>query len=41
MTTYVNRQLFNGELKNPETESPIHIGHAVWIGQGIIGLAGL
>jgi acetyltransferase-like isoleucine patch superfamily enzyme len=41
MTTYVNRELFNGELKNLETESSIHIGHDVWIGQGVIILLGL
>jgi len=41
LTTYINSHLFNGELKNLKTERPIEIGHDVWIGHGVIVLAGV
>ncbi len=40
-TTYVNSQLFGGELKNLKSERPIKIGNDVWIGHGVIVLAGV
>jgi acetyltransferase-like isoleucine patch superfamily enzyme len=41
MTTYINNNLFNGELKSLKTEKPIKIGNDVWIGHGVIVLAGV
>jgi len=41
LTTYVNSQLFDGELKNLKSEKPILIGHDVWIGHGVIVLSGV
>lgn len=41
LTTYINNQLFKGELKSLKTELPINIGHDVWIGHGVIVLAGV
>lgn len=36
MTTYINTNLFDGELKNLKQENAITIGHDVWIGHGVI-----
>lgn len=41
LTTYINSQLFNGELKDLKTEMPIEIGNDVWIGHGVIVLSGV
>lgn len=41
LTTYINRQLFNGELKGLKTEQVIRIGNDVWVGHGVIVLAGV
>lgn len=41
LTTYINRQLFDGELKNLKTEKIIKVGNDVWIGHGVIILAGV
>lgn len=41
LTTYVNNELFAGELKTLKTEAPIEVGHDVWIGHGVIILAGV
>ncbi|MBN7817570.1 CatB-related O-acetyltransferase [Algoriphagus pacificus] len=40
-TTYVNSQLFGGELKSLKTEKPITLGHDIWVGHGVIILAGV
>jgi acetyltransferase-like isoleucine patch superfamily enzyme len=36
MTTYINKNLFDGELKSLKQENVIAIGHDVWIGHGVI-----
>ena len=36
MTTYINQNLFKGELKQLKEENTIMIGHDVWIGHGVI-----
>jgi acetyltransferase-like isoleucine patch superfamily enzyme len=36
MTTYINKNLFDGELKSLKQEHTITIGHDVWIGHGVI-----
>lgn len=36
MTTYVNQNLFNGELKRLKDEKHINVGHDVWIGHNVI-----
>ncbi len=36
MTTYINQNLFQGELKHLKEENNIIIGHDVWIGHGVI-----
>ena len=36
MTTYINQNLFQGELKHLKEENSIIIGHDVWIGHGVI-----
>jgi virginiamycin A acetyltransferase len=36
MTTYINKNLFNGELKGLKEENEIVIGNDVWIGHGVI-----
>ena len=36
MTTYINHNLFQGELKQLKEENTITIGHDVWIGHGVI-----
>lgn len=36
MTTYINQNLFQGNLKQFKEENQIHIGHDVWIGHGVI-----
>jgi len=36
MTTYINRSLFNGELRNLKIQHEIVIGNDVWIGHGVI-----
>ncbi|MEB2777517.1 CatB-related O-acetyltransferase [Algoriphagus sp. D3-2-R+10] len=41
LTTYVNRNLFNGELTNLKTVETINIGHDVWIGHGAIILGNI
>ena len=38
MTTYINQNLFNGELKQLKEENTITVGHDVWIGHGVIVL---
>jgi acetyltransferase-like isoleucine patch superfamily enzyme len=38
MTTYINQNLFKGELKQLKQENNIIIGHDVWIGHGVIVL---
>ena len=40
-TTYVNSQLFGGELKSLKTEKSITLGHDIWVGHGVIILAGV
>lgn len=41
LTTYINRQLFEGELKSFKTEYIIKVGNDVWVGHGVIILAGV
>lgn len=36
MTTYINKNLFKGELKSLKQENKITIGNDVWIGHGVI-----
>ena len=36
MSTYINKNIFNGELKSLKTEHKITIGNDVWIGHGVI-----
>jgi virginiamycin A acetyltransferase len=36
MTTYINQNLFQGDLKQFKEENNITIGHDVWIGHGVI-----
>ena len=36
MTTYINKNLFDGELKSLKQENVIAIGHDVWLGHGVI-----
>lgn len=36
MTTYINKNLFNGELKSLKQENKITIGNDVWMGHGVI-----
>lgn len=36
MTTYINQNLFQGDLKQFKSEYKIEIGHDVWIGHGVI-----
>lgn len=36
MTTYINKNLFEGDLKSLKQENVIAIGHDVWIGHGVI-----
>lgn len=36
MSTYINKNLFNGELKNIRQENKIVIGNDVWIGHNVI-----
>jgi virginiamycin A acetyltransferase len=36
MTTYINQNLFQGELKQLKKENRIEIGHDVWMGHGVI-----
>ncbi len=36
MSTYINQNLFNGDLKQLKEENEIEIGHDVWIGHGVI-----
>lgn len=40
-TTYINKNLFNGNLKQLKTEKKVVIGNDVWIGHGVIILAGV
>lgn len=40
MTTYVNKNLFNGELKTLKQENKIIIGNDVWMGHGVIVVVG-
>ena len=40
-TTYINKKLFNGELKAFASQSPIKVGNDVWIGHGVIVLGGV
>lgn len=39
MTSYINKNLFGGELKNLKQEGKIIVGHDVWIGHGVIILS--
>lgn len=41
MTQYVNKRLLGGSLQAYSTESPIYIGHDVWVGHGAILLKGI
>lgn len=41
MTIYINKNLFDGELKKFKTEEKIEIGHDVWIGHNAIVLGGV
>lgn len=41
LTTYVNRNLFDGELTNLKTVGSLKIGHDVWIGHGAILLGNI
>lgn len=36
MTTYINQNLFQGDLKQFKEENKITIGHDVWVGHGVI-----
>jgi len=38
MTTYINKNLFNGDLKDLKTNKEIIIGHDVWIGHNALVL---
>jgi acetyltransferase-like isoleucine patch superfamily enzyme len=38
MTTYINKNLFNGDLKALKTKKEITIGHDVWIGHNALVL---
>ncbi|WP_425639516.1 CatB-related O-acetyltransferase [Algoriphagus yeomjeoni] len=41
LTTYINNHLYNGELKSLKTEKPIILGNDIWVGHGVIVLAGV
>jgi acetyltransferase-like isoleucine patch superfamily enzyme len=41
ITTYVNNNLFDGDLKSFAKEAPVEIGNDVWIGYGAIVLPGV
>ena len=41
MTTYINKNLFEGELKNLKITNNINIGNDVWIGHNAIIVGGL
>lgn len=41
VTTYINSQLFGGELKQFKSEAEIFIGNDVWVGHGVIVLSGV
>jgi len=41
LTTYINSQLFEGDLRQFKTESRITLGNDVWVGHGVIVLAGV
>ena len=41
ITTYLNRRLFNGRLKEVAPLAPVSIGHDVWVGFGAIILPGV
>ncbi len=36
MSTYINKNLFNGELKSLKENNKIEIGNDVWVGHGVI-----
>jgi len=36
LTTYINKNLFKGELKKNKINHKIKVGHDVWIGHGVI-----
>jgi virginiamycin A acetyltransferase len=36
MSTYINQNLFQGELQQLKEENKIEIGHDVWVGHGVI-----
>lgn len=36
MSTYINKNLFNGELTQLKTDKEVKIGHDVWIGHNVI-----
>jgi len=40
MSTYINKMLFDGELKDLKEKHQIEVGHDVWIGHGAIIAAG-
>lgn len=41
MTTYLNRQLYNGRLKSQARFATVVVGHDVWIGHGAVLLRGV
>ena len=41
ITTYINKNLFDGELKKFKNTEKIYIGHDVWIGHNAIVLSGV
>lgn len=41
LATYINSRLFNGELSQLKTNSPVVIGNDVWIGHSAIILSGV
>lgn len=40
-TTYINKNLFGGELADLKDDRPIVVGNDVWVGQGVIVLSGV
>ncbi len=41
LSTYINKRLFNGELKQNKTNNKVYIGNDVWIGHRVIILPGV
>jgi len=41
ITTYANKRLLGGEMKQLSVEAPIVVGHDVWMGHGVVVLKGV